>query len=150
MLPSMIILPYPPRSPSSCLPCIGVTRRTSLLSTKLVHLCGCMYKARKNNSIIAQRKKKQTQDLLATPSRVMASEAPELTKPLSSPVAAVISQHAPCMFDIRIFADGMHVAALVAQTLWHPVECPETELQAATNLHIASSSSWAALEASCF
>ena len=54
--PLMIILLYFLRLPSPCLFGIGLARRTSLLSTKLVHTCGCMYKARKNKSNIIQRK----------------------------------------------------------------------------------------------
>ena len=143
--PLMIILLYFWRLPSPCLFGIGVARRTSLLSTKLVHTCGCMYKARKNKSNIIQRKKKQTHDSLASPSGATASDAREMSIPPSSQVAALISQQAPCIFNIRFFADGMLVAALVAEFRWHSVECPDMDVQAASSLHISSSSILAAL-----
>ena len=117
---SLIILLYPRRSPTACLFCIGVAWRTSTISNKMMHTCGCMYKARKNRSHIAQRKKKQPQDPLASPSGAAASGAEKMTKPPFSLVVALISKHAPCIFDTRVLADVMLVAALVGSVCGTP------------------------------
>ena len=141
----MIVTLYSARSPNPCCVLHRCFTQICIPKNKLVRSRGCMYKARKNKSNIIQREKKQTHDSLAFPSGATASDAREMSMPPSSQVAALISQQAPCIFNIRFFADGMLVAALVAEFRWHSVECPDMDVQAASRLHISSSSILAAL-----